>query len=185
MEKSALCAAAAHPLEGSLREALGETAFGAYESLFERLRKNHPGIIENWSYYRDTKCWLLKVSAKEKTVFWLGVYDKYFRTTFYLKPEAGDAVNAALLPEAAKTQYAESKGKKYHGISLNIGATGDVDSFFALLSIKLAEMPSGSGTPKSARITYRKAKPADMEGIRGLIEEYLASHGFGPVFSGN
>lgn len=184
MEKSALFSAAAHPLEGSLREALGETAFGAYETLFERLRKNHPGMIENWSYYRDAKCWLLKVSAKEKTVFWLGVYDGYFRTTFYLKPDEGDAVNAAPLPEAAKTQYAESKGKKYHGISLNIGAADDVDSFFALLSIKLAEMPSGSGTTKIARITYRKAKPADMGAIRGLIEEYMASMALDLCFQG-
>ncbi|HWR11118.1 MAG TPA: GNAT family N-acetyltransferase [Rectinemataceae bacterium] len=184
MEKSALFSAAAHPLEGSLMEALGETAFGAYETLFERLRENHPGMVENWSYYRDTKCWLLKVSSKGKTLFWLGVYDGYFRTTFYLKPDAGDAVNAAPLPEAAKTQYAESKGKKYHGISLSIGATDDVDSFFALLPIKLAEMPSGSGTPKIARISYRKVRPADMDDIRGLIEEYMASMALDLCFQG-
>jgi len=184
MEKSALFSAVAHPLEGSLRDALGEAAFGAYESLFERLRRNHPGMVENWSYYRDAKCWLLKVSAKEKTVFWLGVYDGYFRTTFYLKPDEGDAVNAAPLPEAAKTQYAESKGKKYHGISLNIGAPDHVESFFTLLSIKLAEIPLGSGTPKMARLSYRKAKPADMEGIRGLIEEYMASMALDLCFQG-
>jgi GNAT superfamily N-acetyltransferase len=184
MEKSALYSAAAHPLDGSLKEALGERAFGAYETLFERLRENHLGMIEDWSYYRDTKCWLLKVSAKKKTVFWLGVYPGYFRTTFYLTPDEGDAVTAAPLPEAAKTQYAESKGRKYHGISLNIGAPDEVDSFFALLSIKLAEMPPSPGTRKIARISYRKAKPADMEGIRGLIKEYMASMALDLCFQG-
>jgi|GEM_PF-460515 len=184
MEKSALFAAEAHPLEGSLRDALGEAASDAYETLFERLRKNHPEMVENWSYYRDTKCWLLKVSAKGKTVFWLGAYSGYFRTTFYLKPDEGDAVTTAPLPEAAKAQYANSKGEKYHGISLNIGAQNDVDAFFALLAIKLSEMPSGSGTPKMARISYRKAKPADMEGICGLIKEYLASMALDLCFQG-
>jgi ribosomal protein S18 acetylase RimI-like enzyme len=184
MDISALSNPETHPLDGSLAEALGGDASAAYEELFGRLRGDHPGIVEHWSYYRDAKCWLLKVSSNDKTVFWLGAYSGYFRTTFYLKPDATDAVAATHLPEASKTQYANSKGKKFHGISIDVRAREDIEHFFTLLSIKLGEMPTGKKASKGGRLSYRKAKPADMDGIRGLIREYIDSMALNLCFQG-
>lgn len=184
MGTSALSNPSALPMEGSLEEALGPKAFAAYVELFGRLRGDHPGIVEQWSYYRDAKCWLLKVSKNSTTVFWLGACLGYFRTTFYLKPDLGDAVAAAPLPEASKTQYANSKGKKFHGISIDIGAREDIEHFFTLLSIKLGEMPTGKKASKGRRLSYRKAKPENMDGIRGLIREYMNSMALNLCFQG-
>ena len=184
MDTSALSNPEVHPLNGSLAEALGSDASAAYEELFGKLRIAHSGIVEQWSYYRDAKCWLLKISKNGTTVFWLGVYRGYFRTTFYLKPDAGDAVTATHLPEASKTQYANSKGKKFHGISINVSAMEDIEHFFTLLSIKLGEMPAGKKASKGGRLLYRKAKPADMDGIRGLIREYMESMALNLCFQG-
>lgn len=171
-------------MEGSLEEALGSKAFAAYVGLFERLSGEQPGFEEQWSYYCDTKCWLLKVSSKGKTVFWLGAYHGYFRTTFYLRPDADDAVAAARLPEASKAQFANSMGKKFHGISADISAREDLEYFFTLLSLKLGEMPAGKKPSTSAPLRYRKAKPADMDGIRGLIHEYMNTMALNLCFQG-
>ncbi|MGB4585718.1 MAG: GNAT family N-acetyltransferase, partial [Rectinemataceae bacterium] len=172
------------PLNGSLAEALGGDASSAYEELFGRLSMDHPGIVEQWSYYRDAKCWLLKVSSDHTTIFWLGVYRGYFRTTFYLKPDAADAVSAARLPEASKTQYANSKGRRFHGISIDVRVGEDIGHFFTLLSIKLGGMPTRKQASIGERLSYRKAKPADMDGIRGLIREYMDSMALNLCFQG-
>ncbi|PKP08994.1 MAG: hypothetical protein CVU09_13085 [Bacteroidetes bacterium HGW-Bacteroidetes-4] len=36
-----------------------------------------------WRYYNDGKAWLCKVSYKKKTVFWLSVWEAYFKVAFY------------------------------------------------------------------------------------------------------
>lgn len=184
MDLSAVSNPEAHPLEGSLAEALGSKASAAYEELFRRLRSDHPSIVELWSYYRDTKCWLLKVSNNNKTVFWLGAYRGYFRTTFYLKPDRKDAVTASRIPEASKAQYLNSMGKRFHGVSIDVGASENLEHFFALLSLKLDESPTKKMTAKGYRLRYRKAKPTDMDGIRGLIREYLDSMALNLCFQG-
>jgi hypothetical protein len=52
------------------------------------------GALE-WRYYNDGKAWLCKVVHKKKTVCWVSVWDKLFKTTFYFTAKS-DADIAAL-----------------------------------------------------------------------------------------
>lgn len=55
-----------------------------WNSVFKYVHTNHPELNEEWRYYNDGKSWLLKVTNKTKTIFWLEVVTDAFRITFYL-----------------------------------------------------------------------------------------------------
>lgn len=63
-----------------LEKALGKT-YAAFNDLMNKV--TGLGLIPQWNYYKDGKAWLCKVQYKKKTVFWLSVWDKYFKTAFY------------------------------------------------------------------------------------------------------
>ncbi len=79
--------------------------------LFEYIHQNHPDFIEQWRYYLDGKSWLLKVSRKSKTIFWLSIVKGSFRTTFYFTDKAEDAISKSSLSAELKQQY--RKGKEF------------------------------------------------------------------------
>jgi hypothetical protein len=66
-----------------LKETLGE-AYQAYCKMLESITADEFGLVPEWRYYNDGKAWLCKVLHKKKTVFWLSVWDGYFKTAYYL-----------------------------------------------------------------------------------------------------
>jgi hypothetical protein len=53
-----------------------------WNSVFKYVHTNHSELNEEWRYYNDGKSWLLKVTFKSKTIFWLVVVANAFRITF-------------------------------------------------------------------------------------------------------
>ena len=51
-----------------------------WDALFAFIHAEHPDCTERWRYYNDSKSWLLNVSRKKKTVFWLSVISGTFRS---------------------------------------------------------------------------------------------------------
>ena len=70
------------PTTEILQEALGNSYF-IFEELIDILKNNNNGLSEEWNYYNDGKAWLCKIRHKNKTVFWLSIWDKYFKTSFF------------------------------------------------------------------------------------------------------
>lgn len=66
-----------------LKETLGE-AYQAYCRMLESISADEFGLVPEWRYYNDGKAWLCKVVHKKKTIFWLSVWDGYFKIVFYL-----------------------------------------------------------------------------------------------------
>jgi len=58
-------------------------SFSAYDQMMKRVTALEYGLMPQWNYYNDGKAWLCKVVFKKKTVFWLSVWDGYFKTAFY------------------------------------------------------------------------------------------------------
>jgi hypothetical protein len=83
-------------------------------SLFEYIHTNHSDFFEEWRYYNDGKTWLLKVSRKKKTIFWLSVIKDTFRTTFYFSDKAKQAIADSSISDELKDQY--TGGKRYNKI---------------------------------------------------------------------
>lgn len=70
------------PTPEVLSGALG-SSYPAYEELVATAGSPSYAIDVNWNYYNDGKAWLCKMVHKKKTVFWLSVWEGFFRTTFY------------------------------------------------------------------------------------------------------
>lgn len=98
-----------------IAKALGE-ANNAYLKFIDELAR-HDIQIE-WRYYTDGKAWLAKGlyrwtgvrgCANEKTIFWLSIWDSFFKVTIYI-PEKSRA-DALILPldDKVKLMIGDSK----------------------------------------------------------------------------
>jgi len=72
MEPPVLSDKTQYPTEEVIYSHIGKSK-ALWLSLFEFIRANHSDFSEQWKYYNDGKSWLLKVSRKAKTIFWLSV----------------------------------------------------------------------------------------------------------------
>ena len=70
------------PSKEVLKDILGEV-YDVLDELETTLTQDEFALSFNWHYYNDGKSWLCKVSHKKKTVFWLSVWDGFFKTSFF------------------------------------------------------------------------------------------------------
>jgi hypothetical protein len=90
-----------------LENALGKT-YAAYEELMDII-ENDFELTPLWSYYNDGKAWLCKVQYKNKTVFWLSVWDKYFKMAFYFTKKNSKAIFELDIDESTKKNFKAHK----------------------------------------------------------------------------
>jgi hypothetical protein len=110
-----------------------------WKSFFDFIHTNHPDISEEWRYYIDGKSWLMKVTRKSKTVFWLSIIKGAFRTTFYFTDRAEKAINESSISSKLKTQFNE--GKRYgkiRGIRVVFKNKKNVEDAKSLIALKLS-----------------------------------------------
>ena len=118
---------------------LGKTR-SLWEAFFEFIHAEHPDFELKWRYYNDGKSWLMNVSRKKKTVFWLSVAHGSFRITCYFTDKAADAIRASGLSAAAKAQFIG--GKRYGrlgGITITFKKKSDLKDAKALVTLKLSQ----------------------------------------------
>ena len=58
-----------------------------------------------WRYYNDCKAWLCKVVHKKKTVCWVSVWDRFFKTAFYFTAKSDGDIEALPIPSDLKDRY--------------------------------------------------------------------------------
>lgn len=110
-----------------------------WQSVFEFIHTNHPDFIEQWRYYNDGKSWLLKVTKKAKTIFWLSVIKDSFRMTFYFTDKAEEAINKSSISEELKEKFKNGKRfNKIRGITIVFKNKKDIEYAKTLIAIKLS-----------------------------------------------
>jgi hypothetical protein len=108
-----------------------------WEALFAFIHTEHPDFVARWRYYNDGKRWLLNVSRKKKTVFWLAVTDGSFRITAYFTDKAKGAVLASSLSEELKAAFAGGAAAgKLRGITITFSSRSDLDDAKVLIALK-------------------------------------------------
>jgi len=110
-----------------------------WRAFFEQVRADHPDFEERWRYYNDGKNWLLNVSRKKKTVFWLGVIKGGFRITCYFTDKAADAIRKSSLSSELKKQFLG--GKRYGrlgGITITFTKKSNLEDARTLIALKLS-----------------------------------------------
>lgn len=125
-----------YPTDEILATYLGD-AKKAWDAFIDMLKNDFPEITYEWRYYNDGKSWLCKVTKKKKTVCWVGVFDKYFRTTFYFTDKAADLITESKLSKKYKDQFISGKYYgKIKGISIEIIKPSNLDDTRILIGIK-------------------------------------------------
>jgi len=82
MEKPLLGEQEIFPTKEVLKDALGNV-YSVLEELETRLTDDEFALTFNWHYYNDSKAWLCKVAHKKKTIFWLSIWEGFFKTSFF------------------------------------------------------------------------------------------------------
>ena len=96
------------PTREVLEDVLGES-FSALNELIEIITEPKFGLVTEWNYYKDGKAWLCKVVHKKKTVFWLSVWDKFFKVGFYFTEKNCLGVLELDIDEKIKEDFGQSK----------------------------------------------------------------------------
>jgi Protein of unknown function (DUF3788) len=104
MQKPRLNDQSEFPDDAQLARCLGK-AKRAWDSFAAGIGEAVPDASLEWRYYNDGKAWLCKVTRKKKTVCWVSVWDKSFKTTFYFTAKNDLAIEGLPIPSGLKDAY--------------------------------------------------------------------------------
>jgi len=91
-----------YPSKEVLKGALGEVC-NVLEYLELQLSQAEFSLSFDWRYYKDSKAWLCKAAHKKKTIFWLSVWDGYFKTSFFFLERHLEGIAALEIDENSFT----------------------------------------------------------------------------------
>jgi len=145
VEKQLLRDPDVEPTNEVIAKALGDANL-AYLKLIDELKRHD--IQVEWRYYTDGKAWLSKGiyrstgvrgGKKEITVFWLSIWEGFFRVTVYVPEKYREAVLALPLEMQVKQSIAEAKlmGKlKFFYATFDVTSDSQFDSILLLSDFK-------------------------------------------------
>lgn len=108
-------------------------------SFFDYIHSNHPDFTEEWRYYNDGKSWLMKVQRKAQTVFWLSLFEKTFRISFYYTDRAEKTILDSDISEELKNVFTNGKSYgKLRGMTIIFKKKKDIEYAKTLIGIKLS-----------------------------------------------
>ena len=96
------------PSDKILEDALGE-GFNVLVSFLEAVTNKEYSLIIEWRYYNDGKAWLGKAVYKKKTIFWLSVWEGFFKTSFFFTEKHLEAIAKLDISETMKDEFAKAK----------------------------------------------------------------------------
>lgn len=138
MEQPILADRTQFPTDEIIASHLGKK-YALWTSLFAYIHAEHPDFIEQWRFYNDGKQWLMKVTRKSKTVFWLSLIPGSFRITAYVAVRAQKVVLASALSDEMKKQFRTGKAfGKIKGITVTFRSKRDVEEAKALIGLKIS-----------------------------------------------
>ena len=88
------------PSKEVLQNTLGKV-YGVLEDFESQLSENEFTMTFEWNYYKDSKGWLCKVCYKKKTIFWLSVWEGFFKTSFFFLERHLEGIAALNIDESS------------------------------------------------------------------------------------
>lgn len=133
---------AIHPDDEVLAKILG-ASYGTYQQFIRTAADM--GIFLEWRYYHDGKAWLgkglykwqsVRGANKEKTVFWLSVWDGFFKVSLFFPEKSRSGLNSLKVSETVRTIIDDAKpmGKlKFFPLVFEISADYQYEDIFPLM----------------------------------------------------
>lgn len=136
MERPLLNDANIYPTDEVLACVLDKSS-EVYQSFVSGLPKHKVDL--EWRYYNDSKAWLGKATAKKKTVFWMSVWQGFFRVTFYFTEKTRIGIQNLTVSDEIKTKIEnEPVMGKLIPLVFDISEKSQLDDVFALVAYKLS-----------------------------------------------
>lgn len=138
MHKNILSNPEQYPTVELIHACIGESQ-NLWHTLFDHIHAEYPGFSEEWRFYKDGKRWLMKVTQKKKTIFWLSVIENAFVVTFYFGDKAESTILESPLSYELKDSFKNGKRfGKIRGVTIDIHDDKDIQSIQTLIAIKLS-----------------------------------------------
>lgn len=136
MEGPLLRDQAEYPSDGVLARYLGK-AKPAWDTFTARLAMDLSDASLEWRFYTDGKSWLGKLVHKKKTVCWVSIWDRAFRTTFYFTVKNDPDIERLPIAQELKNAYrAQTCSGKLKPITIEVRSKKALGDVFTLLAYK-------------------------------------------------
>ena len=126
-----------YPTEEVIYSCIGKKK-ALWISFFAMLGEHHPDFSQERRYYKDGKNWLMKVTRKSKTIFWLSVWKNDFKIGFYFSDKAEELINQSAIPDDLKEEF--KNGRRYgkiRGLTIVFTKKKDIEYADSLIAIRL------------------------------------------------
>lgn len=136
MDKPLLNDPTVPPSPEVLQNVLGAT-YPVYEKAMAAITGNPCGLAPEWRYYNDGKAWLCKAVFKKKTIFWLSVWDGFFKAGFYFVERHCPGIYELAVDDSIKQELKKAKpfGTLYP-VGLTISKPEQINDLLALIQYK-------------------------------------------------
>ena len=136
MDKPLLNDPAVPPSPEVLQHVLG-TSYPVYENTLAAITVDPYGLVPEWRYYNDGKAWLCKVVFKKKTIFWLSVWDGFFKAGFYFVERHCQGIHDLDIDDSIKQELREARpfGTLYP-VTLSISRSEQIRDLLTLIRYK-------------------------------------------------
>ena len=125
------------PNKEILQKTLGKS-YSAYERLINDVTGPGYCLEPVWNFYKDGKAWLCKVVFKKKTVFWLSVWNQYFKVAFYFTEKNKQGIDTLDIDNKIKQDFINHKPVgKLLPLVLNINSDNQVKDALTVAGYKM------------------------------------------------
>lgn len=108
-----------------------------WDAFAARVTAEFPEMSLEWRYYRDGKAWLCKLTRKKKTVCWISIWGRFFKTTFYFTAKSDRDIEALPIPTDLKDSYRAHKGfGALKPVTVDVRTRKALDAVFVLVRYK-------------------------------------------------
>lgn len=112
-------------------------ALEAYEQFMARIGAEPFTLQPEWRYYQDGKAWLCKLTGKKKTVFWLSVWQGFFKLSFYFSARHAPAVEALEVDRGIIERFRQRQAVgRLIPLVVNVHTLWQLDDLYRLIEFK-------------------------------------------------
>ncbi|MBN2236830.1 MAG: DUF3788 family protein [Bacteroidales bacterium] len=136
METRLLSEQAVFPCKDVLENALG-ASYSAYNELMETISTEKFNLVSEWRFYKHGSSWLCKVSYKKTTVFWISVWNEFFKVGFYFSEKSRLGIQKLDIDNQIKTEFNQSKNiGKLFPLEVNVSSKEQINDVLKIVEYK-------------------------------------------------
>jgi|WetSurMetagenome_2_1015567.scaffolds.fasta_scaffold331855_2 hypothetical protein len=108
-----------------------------WEKLMTSIHGQYDEVATDWKNYRDSKCWLMPVIKKKKTLCWISLANGTTRISFWFGKKIEPQFVKSDLPDVIKEKFRiASVNKMGRGFSIELESETDLENALRVIAFK-------------------------------------------------